>query len=99
MCVTRLLSFQNYYIFRDEATQDAALKLVEEMLPHLSKTELLTILPSIQTFTTSSNAASRATMYKVFMWIYDNYRYDGVYKVLSCTMVNYNNTCYVIVLL
>ena len=44
------------------------------ILRRLAASELLYLLPSVAGIAHHPSAACRATMYDIFMWIYDNYR-------------------------
>ncbi len=59
---------------RDPPTQQAALKVVHGLLRHLAAPELLFLLPAVATLTGHDSAGCRATMYDIFMWVFDNYR-------------------------
>lgn len=61
-------------LFRDEETQQAALKIIHGMLHRLQPSELLYLLPSVAAITSHPSTGCRATMYDIFMWIYDHYR-------------------------
>ena len=55
--------------------QQVALKIVHGMLRRLQPSELLYLLHAVAGFTSHPSASCRATMYEIFRWIYDNYRY------------------------
>ena len=61
---------------RDEADQRTSLKLVDGMLPKLKPAEMLYLLPAVKDFISHPSPGCRDVMYNIFMWIYDNYKYD-----------------------
>ena len=59
-------------IFRDEPTQEAALKIVQGMLRHLDQEQTCTLLPLITAFGSHSSQTCRLLMYDILIWIYSN---------------------------
>ena len=73
--------------FRDEADQRTSLKLVDGMLPKLKPAEMLYLLPAVRDFISHPSPGCRDVMYNIFMWIYDNFKYEH----FSCTYLHVHN--------
>jgi len=70
---------------RDEGVQLACLKLVHALLRQLRTDDVITLLPTLVSFVDSRSVACRATMYDIFMWLYDNYNISTGSEAVYCS--------------
>ncbi|XP_035828316.1 DNA-dependent protein kinase catalytic subunit [Aplysia californica] len=78
----------SFLTHRDEDTQLVSLKIVKALALKMSPAELLSLLPSVKSFSSHSSSACRTVMLEVFMWAYDNYRAgedEESHRVMSLT--------------
>ncbi|KAL9956083.1 hypothetical protein ACROYT_G037506 [Oculina patagonica] len=65
---------------RDEGSQVAILRIIQQLLKKLTILELQFIFPSVTAFVSHPSVLCRELMYDILIWIYDTFRADEAFQ-------------------